>query len=288
MSKPQIERYFGRDCLISALKAVGQSRQVVARNGLGPHFESYFEIHLIMDGTVNWWVEDESYILPPGTVYITKPGELHGGYKNLVQPCSLTWLQVDGEALADASMAAELQALDLRRWIGAQQLIGYIQAILDECRRPRPDSPRLVSAYLHLFLSHLLRQTARTEETHAYPPRFEQLLHYIDSHLAEASAVTVKDLCEFANLSRSRIFQLFNQYVGQSPISYIMSSRIRIAKIKLQQSDLSITEVALEMGFSSSQHFATVFKRITGATPTEYRRQTTDLRQQTTEGRRLS
>lgn len=274
MSEPFIERYFASRCFSPALKAVGQSRQIIARGGLGPHSEPYTEIHLILDGAVHWWVEKEQYELEPGTVYITRPGELHGGVRDLVQPCSLTWLQVDADALEDRVMAAELGDLTLRQWNGAQELVGYVQAILAECRQPQPDSRRLVAANLHLFLAHLLRQSVHSARRPEMPPRFSELLRFIDQHLDNSRPLTIDDLCRETSLSRSRLFQLFDQHIGQSPISYITTHKIEAAKVSLRKTDLPITQVALEHGFSTSQHFATVFKRITGSTPTEYRRST--------------
>lgn len=270
MSTPQIERYFGRKCLIPALQAIGQSRQVYAREELPPHYEVNFEIHLIQDGSVHWWVEDEVYHLQPDSVYITKPGEMHGGVKNMIQPCSLTWLQVDPIHLTDEALKTELNNLNKRFWLGASELVGYVTAMLKECRQPQPDSGRLVGAYLQLFLAQLLRQHRTRSEQKIYPPQFADLLTYIETHLAEA--ITIEDLCAHSHLSRSRIFQLFDEYVAQSPISYAMSLRIKRAQILLQDSEQPITDIAFELGFSSSQHFATAFKRHTGVSPTTYRK----------------
>ncbi|MCB0034122.1 MAG: helix-turn-helix transcriptional regulator [Anaerolineales bacterium] len=270
MPPPQIERYFGDNCLIPALQAIGQSRQVYAREELPPHYEVNFEIHLIQDGSVHWWVEDEVYHLQPDSVYITKPGEMHGGVKNMIQPSTLTWLQVDPQHLTDEVLKNELYNLNKRFWLGASELVGYVTAMLDECRNPRPDSGRLVHAYLQLFLAQLLRQHRTRSEQKIYPPQFDDLLTYIETHLAEA--ITIDDLCHYSHLSRSRIFQLFDEYVGQSPVSHIMSLRIKRAQALLHQTDQSITDIAYELGFSSSQHFATAFKRHTGISPSAYRK----------------
>jgi AraC-like DNA-binding protein len=270
MPPPQIERYFGRNCLTPALQAIGQSRQVYAREELPPHYEVNFEIHLILDGFVHWWVEDEVYHLQPDSVYITKPGEMHGGVKNMIQPCSLTWLQVDATYLTDDLIRTELNGLNKRFWLGASELIGYVTTMLDECRTPQPDSGRLINAYLQLFLAQLLRQHRTRSEQKIYPPQFADLLTYIETHLSEA--ITIEKLCTYSHLSRSRIFQLFDEYVAQSPVSYAMSLRIKRAQTLLQQTDQPITDIAYELGFSSSQHFATAFKRHTGIPPSLYRK----------------
>lgn len=275
MTKAYIERYFGEQCLLPALKAIGQSRQVEAREGMLPHHELYYEIHLVLDGTVTWWVEDEIYHLQPGSVFVTKPGEPHGSVKNLVQPSRLTWLQVDAAALSDASMQADLALLRQRTWLGANELVGYVQQLLFEIRQPQPDSPRLIAAHLQLFLAQLLRQYGQRRDVPHFPPQFEALMLFVAEQLTAVPPLTIDDLCQQSNLSRSRVFQLFEQHVGQSPISYINSQRIEKAKQMLQSSDKLITDIGLELGYKTSQHFATVFKRITGLAPSDYRQSAT-------------
>ncbi len=60
---------------------------------------------------------------------------------------------------------------------------------------------------------------------------------------------------------------------GQSPSDYLAQIRIENAKALLKGSNLSITEIAHHVGYSSAGHFAVVFRRHTGATPTLYRTQ---------------
>jgi len=269
MTQAQVERFFGNQCLIPALQALGQSRQVTARGGLGAHHEAYYEIHLIMDGSVHWWVENEVHYLHPDTIYLTRPGELHGGVKDMIQPCSLTWLQVDAAALPHRGMQLELAALESRLCKGAHQLVPYVTGMLAECRAPRADSARVVAAFLDLFMAQLLRLYQSEQEARPMPEPFARLLGAIEAQLERP--YTIQELCDFAHVSRSRIFQLFDQFVGQSPISYIMSQRIKKAQQLLEYSDKKVTDIAFELGFSSSQHFATAFKRHTGVSPREFR-----------------
>ncbi len=272
MSKAQIERYFNETCLYEPLKAIGQSRQVVARTDLLPHHEDFFEIHLLMDGVLNWWVEDETHRLEPGTLYLTKPGELHGGIKNTVQPCTLLWLQVDAKLLEDRQIELELTKLSARRWQGAAELRPIVSAILEEVREPQPDSPRLIKSYLELFLAKLLRQYQKRQQEPEHPEALAALLAFISTSVERGVVPDIAQLCQEVDLSRSRIFQLFNTYIKQSPYSYLNTRRIELAKHYLKQSTSPVTRLALDLGYSSSQHFATSFKRMTGMTPLEYRR----------------
>ena len=74
-----------------------------------------------------------------------------------------------------------------------------------------------------------------------------------------------------AGLSLSRLKARFKKETGVSPANFIMLRRIEGAKELLDRTDKNITDVAFELGFSSSQYFATAFKRYTGMTPKEFR-----------------
>lgn len=272
MTQAYIERYFAQDCLTPALKAIGYSRQVTARADLFPHHEDHFEIHLVLDGVVNWWVEDETHTLTPGSIYLTKPKERHGAIKNTVQPSTLYWLQVDAKALSDSSLKTDLHALQSRTCQGAEQLVEDVKNMLTEIRQPQADSKRMLNGTLQLFLSKLLRHYQAQTQTVEIPQVMKTMLNYIDESLDSDQAITVNALSAMTNLSRSRVFQLFDQYTKQSPIAYAQTKRIDKAKQYLKEQSQAITQVALDLGYSSSQHFATVFKRMTGMTPREYRK----------------
>ena len=65
----------------------------------------------------------------------------------------------------------------------------------------------------------------------------------------------------------------FKQMTDQSPFEYLTNYRIERAARKLINTDLSVTAIAFECGFNSSNYFTTVFKKHTGTTPLKFRRQ---------------
>lgn len=264
-----IERFWADECHLPALRAIGQSRRVVALEHHSAHYERNLEIHLVMDGTVDWWVEGEIYTAPPDSIVITKPNELHGGVKGMIQPSSLTWLQVDLAHLDDSDLAEALMGLDRRVCIGASALVGHARQILRECRNPEQDSSRIIDGHLRLLLAQLLRKFDEVPDARRLPEALDSMLNYIDMNLDEK--ITMYDLCNHVNLSRSRVFQLFETHIGQSPMSYVMALRIKRAQTLLKSNDTPITTIAMRLGFSSSQHFATVFRRLTGESPRSFR-----------------
>lgn len=87
-----------------------------------------------------------------------------------------------------------------------------------------------------------------------------------------AEELPLAQIAAAGGVSRSRCCQLFKEYMGVSPSSYVTSYRLERAMIFLRESDLSMTEIANICGFNSSSYFAEVFLKYKGCTPTEYRK----------------
>jgi AraC-like DNA-binding protein len=80
------------------------------------------------------------------------------------------------------------------------------------------------------------------------------------------------DLARLVHLSPNHLAQLFTAEVGISPHQYLLRERVRRAKEELRDSDASVTTIALDLGFSSSQHFAKMFKKIAGRPALAFRK----------------
>ena len=83
---------------------------------------------------------------------------------------------------------------------------------------------------------------------------------------------TLAQLARFAGHSRTSLLRVFRQATGKSPIDYLIGLRIEAAKRLLRQSDLGMTEIALEVGFGDSNYFARQFRLVAGRTPSDFRR----------------
>ncbi len=72
--------------------------------------------------------------------------------------------------------------------------------------------------------------------------------------------------------SRSQLYQMFKQEVGMAPNDYRQRLRIKRSCEQLAQTDSHVTDIAMQMGYSSSQYFSRVFKKYIGVTPNHYRK----------------
>jgi AraC-like DNA-binding protein len=116
------------------------------------------------------------------------------------------------------------------------------------------------------------RDTVDELEGHATSQsRLRRLSAYVEEHLAEDIRVT--DLSRITGGSLTECISGIRKATGYTPWQFVLARRLEKAKTFLLSDTHSITEIAIECGFSSSQHFATTFKKYMQTTPSEYRRQ---------------
>ncbi|MEA2012690.1 MAG: AraC family transcriptional regulator [Verrucomicrobiota bacterium] len=84
--------------------------------------------------------------------------------------------------------------------------------------------------------------------------------------------ISVADVAEYVNMSTARFSEKFKKETGLSPADSLSRMRCNKAKQMLSSSRHSITDIAFQLGFSSSQYFASVFKKYTGKTLSEFRK----------------
>ena len=98
-----------------------------------------------------------------------------------------------------------------------------------------------------------------------------RVIQYIDDNFAQ----TIKSakLSRLANMSATKLKNLFRQFTGCTITEYILSKKTDYASHLLADSDLSIEELAKKVGFDTVAGFSTSFKKQTGIPPSEYRKQ---------------
>jgi AraC family transcriptional regulator len=126
-------------------------------------------------------------------------------------------------------------------------------------------------ALAHIFRVSKKGKQVRVELRGGLPVRS---LRRIDEYVREnlAQSISLSELSGIAALSKRHFFRAFQESVGTTPYSYVLSLRIDEAKRQLSGAGGSIAEVALATGFSHAQHFSTTFKKATGLTPSAFRR----------------
>lgn len=100
--------------------------------------------------------------------------------------------------------------------------------------------------------------------------RQRRVVEFIEAHLGEDIGLAA--LAAEAGLSPHHFGKAFKASLGKPPCRYVNERRVDKAKEMLLSGHLSITEIAHEIGFSSHSHFSDMFRKVTGTTPSQFRR----------------
>ncbi len=102
------------------------------------------------------------------------------------------------------------------------------------------------------------------------PKEIKNIVFYIKNNYN--LQITIEDLCRHSMLSKQQLIRAFKKYLHTTPMAYIIDYRLCAAKALLTAvSDLSIKEIANEVGFIDQHYFCRIFKNKIGYTPSEYK-----------------
>jgi len=120
-------------------------------------------------------------------------------------------------------------------------------------------------------LAHLDAALMRRRELSGETQRLvRQAMAYLHEHYADP--ISREDLARHVGLSDDYLTSCFHKELGMTPVAYLNRYRVHQAKQLLTYTHKSITEIALDVGFSSSSYFSRIFRRETGVSPEAYRR----------------
>jgi AraC family transcriptional regulator len=123
-----------------------------------------------------------------------------------------------------------------------------------------------------LLQNHTVWKTRYPSADAGLPPYLrDRALEFIESHLDRP--FTLAQLADALGMSVYYFCRQFKQAMGVAPHQYVTRRRIELAKDLLWHSQLSITDIALQVGFETPSAFSRLFRQLTGTTPKDFRKQ---------------
>jgi AraC-like DNA-binding protein len=266
---------------VSEVLMLGRYNYRQAREGLFPHaHEDCLEICYLAKGRQLYRVGRKDFVLTGGDVFVTFPGETHSTGESPEEKGYLYWLIIqvprpstqflnctpkDGWILAQ-----QLLHMPHRHFAGDSELGKIFQEIILACHQP--DDPLQHVRIQNRLVDFLLRVIACSKKRPklSVSVSISSLLRYIEANVHQE--LPIGALAARGGLSLPRFKGRFKQEVGIPPAEYVLRCKIEAAKKLLLQPRANVTAVAFELNFSSSQYFATVFRRYTGASPRDFLR----------------
>lgn len=242
-----------------------------------PHTHNHMELFYIVGGKGQFLIEDQLYPVNSNNLVIINPNVTHTEVSLNAQPLEYIVLGIEGIELATSESSCD--QFNILDHFESVDISGCIRNILREMEQKHPGYEDVCQAYMEILIIRLMRNTALAVPTEPQVVsgnrQCASVKRYIDLHFKEA--LTLEQLAEEAHMNKYYLSHAFKREYGTSPINYMITKRIEESKYLLAETDLSMSQIAQLLGFSSLSYFSQVFRRTQSATPMEYRQSTKNM-----------
>lgn len=249
------------------------------------HSHKFVELVLIQNGTARHRTDHGENCIRRGDVFVIPCG-MHHGY---IDCCDLDLVNVlyIPELLPMVPLdAVSLQSFDVfyKGAVSDGRSMPFMHLNEDEFLTLEKSVMELHDENFHrlgsfqfymmgLFMTilcRLMRIYSHDQDADKRSDDLSEVIAFIHSNFRKK--ITLDQLCKAANMSRSSLMRSFTRTIGMAPLQYQLQLRISEAMQLLQMSHKSLSSIAFEMGFSDCNYFGRQFKKITGYSPMEYRK----------------
>lgn len=234
------------------------------------HSHKYAELFYIVGGEGQFRIEDQLYPVKAHQVIMVNPNVLHTEVGYPIHPMEYIVLGIEGlELFVSPELNSRFRILDCR---GGSDILPCLRQILQESQSGQPGCEAICQAYMEILILRLMRSisfaTSVSGPTDSH--QCATVRHYIDTHYKEP--LTLDTLSSVAHINKYYLAHAFKEEYGLSPIRYMISRRIDESRFLLRETDMSMSQIARVLGFSSASYFSQSFRRAEGMTPAEYRK----------------
>ncbi len=236
------------------------------------------EIVYLYEGWQNYKVDECEYQLTSGDIFVTWPNERHGSGDSPEGRGTLFWMLLQkpkaGESFLSLPhneselMWESLDQLPSRHFHAGEGLEILLRRVFDvyACEENPLRTIEVRNALEHCLLEIISASLHGKAQVDQVIRQSIEMIANIRDRIPE-----LRELANATGLSLSRFKLRFKQETGISPNEYIMRHKVETACDLLVEEKCNVTDIAFDLGFSSSQYFATIFKKHMGVTPSVFR-----------------
>lgn len=253
------------------------------------HWHEEIEVIYVQSGECDIKIDLNTYKAKPNSLYILKPLSIHSVKSNIANPATfysfvfnMNMLQ---SALTDGCTIKYIAPI-LSNEIEFNTIIdsnskGFEEILITffnifNCFKDKNNCYELEikSLLFHLFfLLHKNRLVKNISKSHALSvnatSKIKNILQYITDNYS--SQITISNVAEISGFSEYHLMKFFKKHIGMTCVEYINTYRLGKATELLLDTDMSIMDVSLEVGFNSVSYFNKLFKSKFNITPKEFR-----------------
>lgn len=236
-----------------------------------PHTHSYAELFYVVGGMGQIQIDQELYPISARQLVIISPNVMHTEVSLNASPLEYVVLGIEGLDLS--ASASEESRFAILKSHESENIAPCLHNILRETYSNLPGNEVICQAYMEILITYLMRSTELSVNEPPVTAANNQCVtvrRYIDAHFKES--LTLDQLAEIAHVNKYHLAHSFKEAFGISPISYQLNRRVEESCLLLRQTDMSLSQIARVLGFSSSSYFSQAFRKAKAMSPSEFRK----------------
>lgn len=234
------------------------------------HSHDFIELFYIVQGEGSFIVSNQEYQVEKNDLVIINPNVNHTEKSS--DDDSMEYITLGFDGVSFSKKDSDLKENIIIYQDDRVEILFLIRFLLDELKKDDHQVFYIGQNILEMIILKLNQyQTiqAQVSSSKKINSTIYEVKKYIDLNYSDP--ISLDDLAKFSHLNKYYLSHSFKEETGVSPIQYLNETRIKNAKILLESSNYSISEVARFTGFSSQSFFSQRFKEITDFSPSQYR-----------------
>lgn len=240
---------------------------------VGPVIRDNYVIHYVVSGKGYYEVGEKKYTVTAGDAFIIYPHVVVRYYADQEDPWEYYWVGFLGADVKPLLSRTDFTAACAVISAGERETLKEpLAQIYQNSGEAFYNQVKMVG-YLYLFLSELIALSHQKEQGVDISWEYVQKAVFFVAQNYE-KPISVAEIADHLGVSRSHLYRVFVKHLSQSPKLYLEQFRIQQGKMMLKNTTMSINEVANSVGYDDPLYFSKVFKKLTGVSPTGYRKET--------------
>lgn len=245
---------------------------------------TFFEMVFVMEGTGVQIINEHQLPYAPNKLFLIFPEDLHSFEVQSLSQFFFIRFNNDYLKTQNSQNIRELEYIFnshnhlpgciLKTVTDKPFIRAAVEALIREKESQAPHQEQVIQQLINTIITYAARNLTLQEKEVFNGKIFGvmPIINYLHQHIFEPEKLKVYQLAEQFHLSPKYMGEYFKKHTGESLQQYIMLYKLKLIESRLMLTDMRISEIAFEFGFTDPSHLNRIFKKYKGKSPTSYRK----------------
>lgn len=246
-----------------------------------PHTHPFSEFFYIISGKGEFYIDGDTIFVSPNDLILINPNTEHTEKAKTSAPMEYIVFGVDGVAFSFPGKENEEFPANYGHYSYTSvqnHLIQFARLMMQEFLEKKPDFEVVCQNILQILFIYIFREqkvSLISDGGMHISKECAAAKRFMDANYSKN--ITLDTLAEITHTNKYYLAHSFTECIGESPIHYLLNRRIQAGKDLLMNTNHSISQIAGSIGFASLSYFSQAFRKETGMTPQQFRKQHTSI-----------